>query len=414
MSGSVRKKGTNSWQVRVSLGERDPKTGRYRYVLRQVHGTKRDAQRAADALAAEVARGGHRQNGRRTVADLLDQWMAHLEGQGRARSTLVRYRSAVNANIKPVLGKVDIAKLEPAQIDAYYSKLLASGLTPLTVRKSHAILSASFAQALRWGWVDRNPVLRASPPSTHGREINPPTLDELGQLLRACAEQHPELASLVYTAATTGARRGELCGLRWSDIDLDTATVTVARSISDAGRMVSVKGTKTHQARRLALDPGTVEVLLAQRERAQARAHAAGTALTPSSYVWSQAVHSCEPYRPDRVSGSFRSLRDRLGLRHITFHGLRHFSATTLAAQGVNVRTIAGRLGHANPGITLRTYAHFLDAADREAAALLGDAMRSVYPASTKRSSANSKARRGTTKRRPSRTDGIVPQATRS
>jgi hypothetical protein len=163
--------------------------------------------------------------------------------------------------------------------------------------------------------------------------------------------------------------------------------VTIARSISDAGRMVSVKGTKTHQARRLALDPGTVEVLLAQRECAQARADAAGTTLSPSSYVWSQVVDGCEPYRPDRVSGSFRSLRDRLGLRHITFQGLRYFSAT---------------------------YAHFLDAADREAAALLGDAMSSLYPASTKRSSANSKARRGTTKRRPSRTDGIVPQATRS
>lgn len=108
------------------------------------------------------------------MADLLDQWMAHLEGQGRARSTLVRYRSAINANIKPALGKIDIARLEPAQIDAYYSKLLASGLTPLTVRKSHAILSASFAQALRWGWVDRSPVLRASPPK-HTRPGDQPS-----------------------------------------------------------------------------------------------------------------------------------------------------------------------------------------------------------------------------------------------
>lgn len=410
----MRKKGSNSWQVRVSLGERDPETGRYRYVVRQVHGTKRDAQRAADALAAEVARGSHRHSERRTVSALLDQWMVHLEGQGRALSTLVRYHSAIRANIKPALGNIDIAKLEPAQIDYFYSKLLTSGLTPLTVRKSHAILAASFAQALRWGWVDRNPVLRASPPSTRGREIHPPTPTELGQLLEACSEHHPELASLVYTAATTGARRGELCGLRWGDVDLDTSTLTIARSISDAGQMVSVKGTKTHQARRLALDPGTVEVLLDQRRRANAKAEAAGTALSASSYVWSQAVDGSEPYRPDRVTGSFRSLRDRLGLRHVTFHALRHFSATTLAGQGVGVRTIAGRLGHANPGITLRTYAHFLDVADREAAALLGDALSSLYPASARRSSAASKARRGTTTRRPRRTDGIVPQATRS
>ncbi len=115
MSGSLRKRGTDSWQVRVSLGERDPATGRYRYVVRQVRGTKRDAQRVADALASEVARGAHRQSGKRTVAELLEEWMVHLEGQGRAASTLVRYRSAINANIVPRLGNVDITKLEPAQ-----------------------------------------------------------------------------------------------------------------------------------------------------------------------------------------------------------------------------------------------------------------------------------------------------------
>ena len=78
----------------------------------------------------------------------------------------MRYRSAIRANIEPALGRIDIAKLEPAQIDAFYGKLLASGLSPLSVRKSHAILSAAFAQALRWDWVDRNPLLRASPPTT--------------------------------------------------------------------------------------------------------------------------------------------------------------------------------------------------------------------------------------------------------
>ncbi len=94
--------------------------------------------------------------------------------------------------------------------------------------------------------------------------------------------------------------------------------------------------------------------------------------LGPSAYVWSQELDASVPYRLDRVTGAFRTLRDRLDLRHVTFHSLRHFTATTLAADGVSIRTIAGRLGHANPGITLRTYAHFLDATDREAADALG------------------------------------------
>jgi integrase len=326
----------------------------------------------------------------------------------------VRYRSCIDVNITPVIGTVQIDKLEPVAIDRLYAKLLKSGLTALTVRKSHAVLSAAFNQALKWGWLDRNPVDRASPPSVRGREVHPPTPAELRRLLAACAEGHPDLGRLIYVAATTGARRGELCGLRWSDVDLDGATLTIARSITDAGHIIAVKDTKTHQARRIALDPSTVEVLREQREAADGRAAAAGLTLGPWAYVWSQQLDAGEPYRPDRVTGSFCFLRDSLGLGHLTFHGLRHFSATTLAGQGIGVRTIAGRLGHANPAITLRTYAHFLDTADREAAAAIGKAVADLCPASSKRSSASSSARRGTTSRLPSRTAGSSRRATKS
>ena len=413
MRGSIRQRGANSWQIRVSVG-RDPQTGRYAYVARYVQGTKRDAQRAAAELVAEVERGSHRNKGRHNVSELLDRWMAHIEGQGRAASTLTRYRSAISANIKPRLGDLAVNKVGPAELDGFYSQLAKAGLKPLSIRKSHAILSAAFNQAVKWGWIDRNPVLRASPPSMRSPEIRPPTEQELHGLLDACVESHPDLASLIYVAATTGARRGELCGLRWSDVDLGTATLTIARSISDAGKLVAVKDTKTHQARRLALDPYTVTVLKAQKRLAEQRATAGGVSLEPDAFVWSQELDAHLPYRPDRVTGAFRTLRDKLGMRKLTFHGLRHFSATTLAAQGVGIRTIAGRLGHANPGITLRTYAHFLDAADREAADAIGRALDGLHPASASRSKASSSDLRGTTSRRPRRTDGSSRLATKS
>jgi integrase len=281
VQGNIRRRGADSWQVRVSLG-RDPETGRYRYVGRYVQGTKRDAQRAAAELITEVDRGGHREEGRHTVNELLDRWMAHIEAQGRAESTLARYRSCINANIKPRLGAKAINKLGPADIDRYYGHLGRTGLTPLSVRKSHAILSAAFNQALRWGWLDTNPVLRSSPPTQRAREIHPPTREELRRLLEACANDHEDLGSLTYVATTTGARRGELCGLRWSDLDLDLATLTIARSISDANQLVAVKDTKTHQARRIALDPSTVKVLRAHRERVDQRAAMADIGLSPT------------------------------------------------------------------------------------------------------------------------------------
>ena len=149
--------------------------------------------------------------------------------------------------------------------------------------------------------------------------------------------------------------------------------MVVARSISDTPGRVEVKDTKTHAARRIALDPLTVEVLRLQRTVCDERAKAAGVAIGTTGFIWSQEVDASKPYRPIRVSGTFRTVRDKLELKNVTFHGLRHFSATALAGRGVGIRTIAGRLGHANPNLTLRTYAHFLEVADREAADAMGE-----------------------------------------
>jgi len=365
----MRERTPGVWQIRICAG-RDPVTRRFRYITRTVRGGKRDAQRAAAALVSKVE-AGMVPAARGTVAQLLDQWMAHIEAQGRSPATLARYRSAIRANIVPVLGHLQLAQLSAADIDAFYAKLLKEGLNPLSVRKCHAILSASCRQAVRWDWIDRSPVERASPPSARGREIVPPTIDEVRRLLRAAEEANPDLAALIFVAATTGCRRGELCGLQWSDVDFEGHSIVVRRSIADAGGTVSVKDTKTHQSRRLALDPSTVEVLHRHRASVKSRAAVGATALSDDAYIWSQVLDASVPYRPDRVTASFRNLTERLDLAHVTFHTLRHFAATTLAGTGVAVRTIAGRLGHANPNLTLRTYAHFLEAADRDAAAAI-------------------------------------------
>jgi integrase len=371
VAGSIRQTGPDRWQVRVSAG-RDPLSGRYRYVHRTVQGGKRDAQRAATELATEVQH-GRRPAERGTVADLLEKWMAHLEVQGRAQSTLIRYRSAIDVRIVPALGWIEVTKLNAADLDTFYAALIKQGLHPLSVRKCHAVLSAALHQAEKWGWIDRNPIVRASPPPARSKEIVPPTIDELRQLVVECEKLNPDLARLFTVAATTGCRRGELCGLQWGDIDFENATMMVARSISDTPGNVAVKDTKTHAARRMALDPLTIEVLKVQKSAADERARAAGVTIGSTGFIWSQEVDASQPYRPIRVSGTFRTVRDKLGLSSVTFHGLRHFSATALAGKGVGIRTIAGRLGHANPNLTLRTYAHFLEVADREAADAMGE-----------------------------------------
>ncbi|MGD0983468.1 MAG: site-specific integrase [Acidimicrobiales bacterium] len=124
--------------------------------------------------------------------------------------------------------------------------------------------------------------------------------------------------------------------------------------------------------RRIPIDPGTIAVLDRQRHAANDRCRAFGAHLDDDAYVWSQDTDHGSPWRPDRVTHAFERVRERAGLQEVRFHHLAHFAATMMISGGVDVRTAAGRLGHADSSVTLRTYAHVLEQRDREAAALLG------------------------------------------
>ena len=310
--------------------------------------------------------------GNKTVKDLLDRWIEHLEARGRTPKTIDGYRSIARARLEPALGPVKLRQLTAYQLDDLYLSLLDSGLSPVYVRHCHAALSAALRQAVKWDWIDRSPAERATPPGAAPPEVGPPDADDISRLITAVESVDPDMASMLFVAATTGCRRGELCGLRWSDLDTDNATLTVRRSISDTSRGVEVKDPKTHRARRISLDEATASVLATHRKRIERRAKDVGSELSPEAYIWSQEGDSTVPWKPDRVTDVFRTHRKRAKLEHVNFHHLRHFSATTLAGAGGDVLTIAGRLGHANPAITLRTYAHFLEATDRQAAEVMG------------------------------------------
>jgi integrase len=175
---------------------------------------------------------------------------------------------------------------------------------------------------------------------------------------------------LVWLTMVTGARRGELCGLRWSHVDLQNG-VLIRRAIAQHGAERFEKDTKTHQQRRVALDPETVKALAEHLERCQARCEAVGVPLARDAFVFSLAPDSSRPLVPSSLSQRYSRLAKRLGIEtHL--HCLRHYSATELIAAGVDVRTVAGRLGHSGGGVTtLRVYAAWLAEADQRASARL-------------------------------------------
>lgn len=176
---------------------------------------------------------------------------------------------------------------------------------------------------------------------------------------------------IVAVAAGTGLRRGELCGLRWSDVDLDGAELVVRRAVVEVAGRVTVKGTKTHQIRRLALSEGLVGVLGRHREAVLERARISEAGWAEDPYVWSRALDASEPLRPGLVTKGWVALCRSVGVEGVRFHDLRHLHATTLIDAGVPVTTVAARLGHAQVSTTTNIYAHAVRARDVEAAAVM-------------------------------------------
>jgi integrase len=226
---------------------------------------------------------------------------------------------------------------------------------------------------VRWGWLPSNPAELATPPGFVRQDPEPPSPEQVAALLNAAWRRDPDFAALLWLATTTGARRGELCALRWSRVDLDGATLLVNRNYVQRAKERKEKDTKTHQSRRLALDEATVAVLREHLERCQARAAAVGVRLPATAYVFSSTPDGLTPLLPDAVTQRYRRLLRSQGMAG-RLHDLRHFSATQLLAAGVDLRTVAGRLGHGGGGATtLRVYAAWVTESDRRAARLLSE-----------------------------------------
>jgi integrase len=366
----------NRWQVTVYAGI-DPVTSRERRVrgsvpakANQVRPPK-EARELEARLLLEVGAGDHRE-ATVTVAELLEQWLAQA-GPDLSPTTLHGYQRYIARSIVPRLGKVRLDKLTTAMLDHLYRELRASGgvngkpLAPATVRQVQAVLHRALGQAERWGWVNRNPAVLASPPKLVRKEIRPPTPLEVGRILRAAHDEEPGFGLALWLAALTGARRGELCGIRWDDVDLVGGSVVIRHSVVELSHRLVLKDPKTHQIRRVALDEATVALLRTRHAIQTEHALRLGAALDQGAFVLSDDPVGSEPLHPNLLSDRFRRLVRRLGIQ-CRLHDLRHWHVTQALGAGLPVRDVAERVGHASATMTLDVYGHAIESADRRTA----------------------------------------------
>lgn len=367
MRGHLQHRGGDAWRIKVYVGR--SADGRRRYLERTVRGTRRDAEREMARLVVEVDEGRHAAAAPMTFGELLDRWLEAKRASVAPR-TIESYEWVAAKYLRPRLGDRKLAALRTMDLDAVYAELYASGLSARTVRICHTVVRQSLEQARRWGLIARSPAVDATPPRSIRTEVVPPTVDEVVQLLDAAYEADPAFGTFLWVKSATGCRRGEMCALRWSDVDLDRPELSIRRAITQFGRELIEKDTKTHQSRRVALDEATVGLLRQHRLRQREEALALGVRLADDALLF--AALDGGPWRPDVCTNRFGRLRASLGLDGVRLHDLRHFVASVLIDGGIPISTVSTRIGHSQMSTTLNLYTHAIPATDQVAAAYLG------------------------------------------
>jgi integrase len=261
MKGHIRERSPGRWAIIIHVP--DPKTGKSRQKWHPFKGTKRQAQTEAARLISAVQAGSYLEPSKKTLATFLTEWLDHIKSQVTPKSH-ERYAGIINQNIIPALGAIHLTKLKPAQISAAYSTALANGrrdgtggLSPRTVGHMHRVLKQALGQAMRWELLSRNPADAVDPPKVNWKPMQTYDLPQTAELIEAVRDTPLLIPTLL--AVLCGLRRGEICALRWRNVDLDTGQISVVESLEQTKAGLRFKSPKSGKGRTVALSATMID-----------------------------------------------------------------------------------------------------------------------------------------------------------
>ncbi len=246
-------------------------------------------------------------------------------------------------------------------------------LSSTTIAKYHTLLSSIFSAAVKWQMLFSNPCGRVQAPKKVRSEAK--YIDDIQAVeLISCLDAEPlKYRSIIMLLLYSGMRRGELCGLEWSDVDFNNCIISITKTnLYISGLGIFEDTTKNKTSQRVIKVPQEVIQLLREYKTEQSKQRI----MIGDRWQGSKKIFTTDegkPIHPDTISGWFNKFLERHSLPHISIHSLRHTNATLLIASGTNLRTVSQRLGHANTSTTVNIYTHAIQSADERASAALND-----------------------------------------
>lgn len=369
MRGSIRKRGAG-WEITVRAG-RDPVTGKP--VRRYARARTQDAAEVElTRILRDLDTGSFVDPGRLLLVDYLrERWLPHMATRVRTR-TLQRYTELLERHVIPRIGGIRLGKVKPLHVQAVIDAMVIGGRAPRTIAGAYRTLHGALGQAVRWQILSVNVAAAVRPPRAERPTSSVPDPATVGRILAAV--RSTRLYVPLVLAATTGMRRGEVLGLRWSSVDLDSGVARVVSSLQDVGSDVQLMPPKTDRGRRtVALPPATVAILRRHRKEQAQRRLLLGEAWHDLGLVIDQG--DGRPFSPDALSRAFYRLVRTLGLPGVRLHDLRHAYATALLVGGVHPKIVSEALGHCSVAFTMDVYSHVLPSMQEQAARAIEDAL---------------------------------------
>ncbi|AWN28894.1 site-specific integrase [Streptomyces sp. NEAU-S7GS2] len=296
------------------------------------------------------------------LAEWLPYWLDNVIKPNRKRSTYSKYAMHVRLYLVPLLGTKRLETLGPRHVRVFLADV-ARKSSPATAKEAHRVLRTALTAATRDELVTRNVASLVEAPKVVSREITPWSLDETLTFLEE-ARRDPLYAAFVLAIAM-GLRRGEVLGLRWSDVDLDGRVIRISNQVQRIGGELYQDTTKTGKIRPVPLPLISLAALRWHRLRQAHEAEKRGTKIDPASLVFT--TRSGRPIEPRNLNRSFSRLTASAGLRTIRLHDARHGCATLLTAAGVAPRVLMEILGHSQISMTMDVYTHVAQDTQREA-----------------------------------------------